>query len=109
MTFTANIIEGIGTWSGISVYADDANPAGNLLHLEQFTSSLLDISTASLGSVTATAMEAEGEAFFKLEVYNRGGQNLTIRVTGGDTFELPAGQTARITYQRTTPTVLEIP
>lgn len=109
MTFVANIVEGVGMWSGVSVNADDANPSNGMLHLEQLSTSILDVSTAALTSVNATANEAEGETYLKLEVYNRSGVSITIRVTGGDIVELPAGQTGKITYQRTAPTILMEP
>ena len=98
LTFMSTLA--IGTWAKFSIPADPNPIASPVIHLQQFSTTVVEVTTTGGSEVAFEVNEDAGAAYLQLRVDNRSGSPLSVLVPGGDTVTIPPSQSVDVTYNR---------
>ena len=90
----------IGNWSSFTIAADPNPPGNPHIHLQQFSTTVAEITSTGPSEVMLQAAEDAGAAFLQMRLDNRSGYPLTILIPGADTITVPGQQSVDVTYNR---------
>lgn len=92
----------IGQWNSLAVPTSDPVGGRNHVVLETFDSTQLFVRDSLFNPIVVMTEEDPGPVFIELMVRNQGGDQLSIEVPGSDILKLKSGESATVSYQRST-------
>ena len=99
LTFMATL--SLGRWARFSIPANPDEGISPVIHLNQFSETIVEVVTTAAGSMAFEANEDAGAVYIQMRLDNRSGSPLAILIPGGDTVTVPPQQSVDVGYNRT--------